>query len=217
MLLRPSNSKVILKPDSTEIEFASGVTEQWKVKKTEGGIFMPVLGTENETDIAVQTATIVAVCSSAQERITETEYEQHEVILKEGDRVIGNHAMRDNHLKIHPDYPDLRLAYYHHVYAVILDDGYRMNCHWNFIEPLVIDFPEREINGVLVPAQKAKSTSYGTVKALSKSGRELGLDIGDKVAIAPNSDYELKHEGKYYYRVHTENIIFKLDSFDMIR
>jgi co-chaperonin GroES (HSP10) len=215
-MIQPPISKVVLRPDETGFSFASGITEQYKVKQMESGLFVPVMGTEYATDIAVQTATIVSVCTKAQERIGQEEYEWHEVILKPGDKVIAHHAMRDNHLKIHPDHPDLRSAYYHHVYAIILDEGYRMNCHWNFIEPLVIEKPERMENGVVVPAQKAKSTSYGTIKYLSESAKRNGLKEGDKVGIAPNSDYELKHRGIYYYRVHTENIICKLESFDSI-
>jgi len=196
-------NRVLVRPDKAPYETVSGI----KVVKDESGLFAPVFGREYEARFSFQVAEAVYVCDTSEERIGDTEFREHEVIVKPGDKVIVHHSLRDGHIKYNVNGEDLSMLYYHKVFAIIDGEDLICNCQFNFIEPLVVEKKESMESGVITLAQKATSETYGIVRYLSKSLSDLGVSVGDLVGIAPGRNYDIEWGGKTYYRVETEDVM----------
>ena len=95
---------------------------------------------------------------------------------------------------------------------------------WTLLEPSIEeDFNKIEVNGVMLEAvvsssglvtsvSKKKSTKYAVVKHIGKPLPEegdIGIGVGSKVVLEPNSNFTNKIEGVDYYTVKQRYILSK--------
>lgn len=79
---------------------------------------------------------------------------------------------------------------------------------WSLLEPVEPDSVTSD--QVLTVDLQEKVYLRGTVAFPFEGMGELGLKIGDVVGFPPNRDYAVKVDGRTYFRVRSEDLLYKL-------
>lgn len=77
---------------------------------------------------------------------------------------------------------------------------------WIFLKPEEQEEEEVSDSGIILEIKKPEYNMYGYVLYDSEAVRELGLNVGDKVMIMKNADYEMEIDGQKVYRTHIDHI-----------
>ena len=156
--------------------------------------------------------------NATQDGIVRYAYEGCPVIP--GDKIYGHHFMCD--LENAYDINGVRMYKIHvrSLYCVVRDGEIAMVGHWNFITPIEIE--EKTAGGIFIPqfvnvSNNPSASDYkvkskfdeekGHITHLSTGIMAKGVNKGDLVWWTKNSDYQMKVEGKIYYRMTDEDIV----------
>lgn len=171
-------------------------------EKTESGIFIDT--TWDKYRHAVQDGIVESV------PLTITPKFRGDVDIKVGDKVYFHHfvVQQDNYI-LHNG-KKLFKADYYNMYCKIENGEPVMLEDWILAEPVFEK--EEDIQkkiGSLVLYTKAtpdKKKKIATVSYVSKTGEDQGLKNGDTIVYKDSADYDMKIEGKEYYRIKLANV-----------
>ena len=81
-------------------------------------------------------------------------------------------------------------------------------CGWSLLEPIEEE-AEEPMGTIHVVNLKEDPVLKGVVSFDTEELAEIGVSKGDTVGFQKNMDYRISIDGKEYYRVHTERILYK--------
>ena len=135
----------------------------------------------------------------------------NDVEIDIGDKVYFHHfVIQDDNYLMDGDKKLFKLPRYH-LYCVVKDGKIIVVDDWILVSPILET--EEDITkqyGTLKLYTKAvpdKKMFMATVEHISTQGVREGFKIGDTIVYRTDADYEIKIEGKEYYRMKTKNVV----------
>jgi co-chaperonin GroES (HSP10) len=172
-----------------------------------GGFFNDTTYNPHAKDNIVQDGTIFSICHTASNTYTDASL----VIEADlGDKIYAHHFLtdEDNEREFNgKKYYEIR---YENLYCKIVDEEIVMLNEWNFVTP-VIQEDEIHDSGVILDFKQKNKLRVGIVNHTCKKLLDRGINIGDQIFFKYGREYEIDVEGNTYYRINTEDIIYKID------
>lgn len=159
-----------------------------------------------DKDNVVQDGTVLSVCTKAKDSYFGFPLN---VDIKPGDHIYTHHFLTDsdNERKFNgKTYYEIR---YENLYCRISDGKIIMLNDWNFVTP-VVDETKISETGIVLDYKQKNKLRVGIINHTCQSLIEKGLEVGDMVFFKQGREYEIDVEGTTYYRIHTNDIIYKL-------
>jgi co-chaperonin GroES (HSP10) len=103
-------------------------------------------------------------------------------------------------------------AHIDQVYCVIRKGEPVMLQDFIFVEP-VIEPEENYMTsyGLMIKPEPEVMEREGVVKYVNEFSEDLGVKVGDHIYFESGCNYEIDVEGKKYYRMRNENVLFKYE------
>lgn len=158
-------------------------------------------------DNVVQDGIVHSVCTRAKDSYF---FKELDIEIAPGDHIYTHHFLTDsdNEREFNgKTYYEIR---YENLYCKVIGEEIIMLNEWNFITPIPESISQSESGIILEFAQKNK-LRIGKVNHLSKSLYKKGVNIGDTICFKQGREYEIIVEGNTYYRINSNDIIYKLD------
>lgn len=142
-------------------------------------------------------------------------YQKCDIELNEGEKVYFHHFVMDDRFqqKIADVENDKTYkAHVDQVYCVIRNGNPVMLQDFIFVEPVFE--PEENYmtkSGIMLKAEPEKLEREGIVRHINKFSNDCGVEVGDHIYFDTGCNYEMEVEGKTYYRMRNENVLFKYE------
>lgn len=131
----------------------------------------------------------------------DTLYFHHHVVMDKGQGLRYN----DEEIFIvryHPDTP-----YASQAFAVKDEDGIRVLSQWVLLEPIKED-NQLKSDTIQIITFEEEENKRGKIAFINETLKEAGLRVGDTVGFSKNSDYEIEIEGKKYWRMRFDDLLY---------
>jgi co-chaperonin GroES (HSP10) len=131
----------------------------------------------------------------------DTLYFHHHVVMDKGQGLKYN----DEEIFIvryHPDVP-----YASQAFAVKDEDGIRVLSQWVLLEPIKED-NQLKSDTIQIISFEEEENKRGKIAFINETLEEAGLRVGDTVGFSKNSDYEIEIEGKKYWRMRFDDLLY---------
>lgn len=131
----------------------------------------------------------------------DTLYFHHHVVMDKGQGLRYN----DEEIFIvryHPDTP-----YASQAFAVKDEDGIRVLSQWVLLEPIAED-NQLKSDTIQIITFEEEENKRGKIAFINETLEEAGLRVGDTVGFSKNSDYEIEIEGKKYWRMRFDDLLY---------
>lgn len=144
-----------------------------------------------------------------------------DVDLAEGTKVYFHHftvteQSRESYFKD----KELYRCNYANIYCAIKDGKIQMLEHWLLVTPIMEDESKvkKQIGDTTLwlKAQADKISLHGIVEEISPYYERLGIKKKDRIIFTRSSEYEMKIEGKDYYRMAMQDVIGVIDGNTII-
>ena len=135
--------------------------------------------------------------------------------LKEGEKVYFHHFVMDERFQQRIDSVEDKKTYKAHidqVYCVIRKGEPVMLQDFIFVEPVIE--PEENYmssSGFMIKPEPEVMEREGVVRYVNEFSEDLGVKVGDHIYFESGCNYEIDVEGKKYYRMRNENVLFKYE------
>lgn len=138
---------------------------------------------------------------------------RNKIEIKVGDKLYFHHfVVGENNFDI-IDGQKLYRCHYQDIYCIIRDSKIIMIEDWLLIEPILESEEnyQKNIGGIILLTKPNPEfiKQRGVIAHLSDMARENELEVGDEIYFAQDADYNMKIEGKEYYRMKLANILLK--------
>lgn len=216
MKVKTPKNIVLVKPDKNPVEtLRADDGSTWKAKELDSGLVMPVNGRDYDPDVVYPFAEVVAVPDYVREQVDTKEWVSHEMNLAPGDRVITMHMLRDKDLTIEIEGEKCAGLFFWQILGKIEGKTIIPCGQWNFLKPVTIDRPEKEVNGIVKLAKKETTQKFGEVVFPNEELLGLGIEVGDHVMMQGTAkggkEYTVKVFGETFSVVITHEIIAKVN------
>ena len=151
----------------------------------------------------VQDGEVLSVCKKANDSYFDRPLE---IEIAPGDKVYAHHFLTDEGAERIFNGETYYEMIYENIYCKIVQGKIVMVNDWNFITPIPDD-EANERDGIILTTEKVKVAQTGVVEVANKN---LGVKVGAKILFKRNRDYEMIVEGKVYYRIKNDDIIYEL-------
>lgn len=131
----------------------------------------------------------------------DTLYFHHHVVMDKGQGLRYN----DEEIFIvryHPDTP-----YASQAFAVKDEGGIRVLSQWVLLEPIAED-NQLKSDTIQIITFEEEENKRGKIAFINETLEEAGLRVGDTVGFSKNSDYEIEIEGKKYWRMRFDDLLY---------
>lgn len=132
--------------------------------------------------------------------------------LQPGDIVYVHHFVVEDERRIPVKGKNYRWLEYSQIYFRVRNGIGKALGYYVLVEPIKYDesnFKKESDSGLLLT--KKAGTTYvdrvGLVAHVGKDAEEHGLEVGDKILFNKNCEYEIRIEGKMYYRMEARDVI----------
>lgn len=172
--------------------------------KTKGGLELYIDNRFNEFKNRTTEAQVVAVPFKYDTgvEVGDTLYFHHLVVINDGQPLTGE----DNHYLVRFD-PDHTVNNQAIAYKSAKTGKVHPLAGWSLLEG--VEEPKKERSSIIeVVELKDSPVTKGKVSFTPPWVEELGLKVGDIVGFRKNMDYRITIEGKEYYRVRAEDLMY---------
>lgn len=133
--------------------------------------------------------------------------------IQEGDKVYFHHFVVDPRGSAIINEEELFQCHYRDIYCVVRDGKIHMIENWVLISPIkeTEDDYNKRTGGVMLVTKPILGyfKQTGIVSHINDFAKDFGIQEGNKIYFAEESDYEIKIEGVIYYRMKLSNILFR--------
>lgn len=142
--------------------------------------------------------------------------------LSKGDKVYCHHFLCDAENEIDVNGEKHYKLIFSDIYCIVKPDGEMvMVSDYNFCDPIydnedgfVYERDEKTgvtiqktVSGIVTNTNVKADTKKARIAHLSNEAKSLGLSVGDIIIYRKDCDYEIKIEGRIYYRVRTKDLL----------
>jgi len=158
------------------------------------------------TDNVVQDGEVFTVCKKAKGSFFG---EELKIEVEPGDHVYTHHFL--THEDAEREFGDHKYyeTRYENLYCKVSEGQITMLNNWNFVSP-VEDELEITDSGIQLEFKQKNKLRVGIIEHSYPSLVAKGINVGDMVFFKQGREYNIEVEGKYYYRIHTNDIIYKI-------
>lgn len=158
------------------------------------------------TDNIVQDGEVFSVCKKAKGSYF---YEDLKIEVSPGDKVYTHHFLTHEDSEREFNGEKYYETKYENLYCKVSDGNIKMLNNWNFVSPIE---DELEITsfGLQLEFKQKNKLRVGVINHSYPSLTEKGVNVGDTVFFKEGREYNIEIEGEYFYRIHTNDIIYKI-------
>jgi len=177
-----------------------------KSEVSEGRYFSDTTYNPHDKDNIVQDGVVFSVCKKAKDSYFSNDLN---VEVSAGDKVYTHHFLtdEDNERFLNGEmYYEIK---YENLYCKISDSDIVMLNDWNFVTPIE---KEKEISesGIELDLKQSNKLRVGVINYSCASLEARNINKGDTIFFKEGREYEIDIEGSVYYRIGTNDIIYKI-------